>query len=150
MAMAEMDRSKRYANPPKRPKKGAAPDKDESAAKAASDKVGAREKGPTDAHPGPVGKVGSDPGPEKGHDAEFGVVADRHKTELTAMHKRHTGEMTQMAERHQTEAGEMGKMHSKQMQDHFETAASGKLESSAGSPKELGKAKDEGKKGSEP
>ncbi len=150
MAMAEMDRSKRYANPPKRPKKGAAPDKDESAAKAASDKVGEREKGPTDAHPGPVGKVGSDPGPDKGKDAIWGVVADRHKSERTEMNKRHTTEMSDMHARHAKEHGDMGTRHVKEMQDHAETAAAHKEEVTAGSPKELGKAKDEGKKGSEP
>ena len=37
--------------------------------------------------------------------------------------------------------------HQKEMADHMETAAKGKVDATAGSPPELGKPKDEGKKG---
>ena len=150
--MAEMDRSKRYANPPKRPKKGGGmQDKQEVKAEHEVKKgVGPADGAPSAAHPGPVGKVGSDPGPDKGHDAIWGVVAERHKAERTEMNTRHTSEMSDMHTRHAKEHGDMGKRHTKELQDHMETAAAHKIEATAGSPKELGTAKSEGKKGSEP
>lgn len=149
--MAEVDRSKRYANPPKHgKKKGGAPDKDEKTAEAKVEKVDTRDKGPTDAKPGSVGKVGEDPGPDKGRDGpEFGVVAERHKSEHGAMIKRHAEAMGTMHEAHAKEAKEMMGRHHKELQDHMEQGAEGKADKTAGSPKELGKDKDEGKKGGE-
>ena len=146
----ERDRSKRYANPPKG-RKGGMQDKDETGAEK---KVEASAKAGTDvphaASPAKAGKEGADPGPEAGKDAGWGVVAERHKVEHAGAMKRHGEESAAMFERHGKELKDMMGRHHKEMQDHFETAAAGKLESSAGSPKELGKDKDEGKKGSEP
>lgn len=152
--MAEVDRSKRYANPPKHGKKkgDGSLREHEGKGEAAADKAEKKEgehKGPTDAKPGAVGKVGSDPGPDKGKDATWGVVAERHKTEHGAMIKRHADAMTGLHEAHAKEAKEMHGRHGKEMQDHMEEGAEHKEDASAGSPKELGKDKAEGKKGSE-
>ena len=105
-------------------------------------------KGPTDAKPGPVGKVGEDKGPDAGHDATWGVVAERHKAEHAAMTKRHGEEGAGMHERHGKEGKDMMARHHKEMQDHMETAAHDKEEKTAGKPEELGKDKREGEKGS--
>lgn len=99
--------------------------------------------------PDKAGKVGEDKGPQAGHSATMGVMAERHKAEHTAMHKRHGEAMAAMHESHAKEAKEMHGRHSKEMQDHMESGAEHKADASAGSPKELGKEKDEGKKGSE-
>ena len=148
--MADMDRSKRYDNSPKA-KHGKMQDKGESKAetevKSAEAKEGAG-KGPTDAKPGPVGKVGEDPGPEAGKDSTWGVVAERHKSEHAAMVKRHSEEMGGMAERHGKEGKDMMTRHHKELQDGMEMKAEGGIEGSAGSPPKLGKTESEGKKGS--
>lgn len=151
------DSSKRYANSPKAPKKKGAGDgslrKSEGAAVGEAKKDEKKEgegKGPVDAKPGPVGKVGEDPGPDKGESGpEFGVVAERHKSEHGAMIKRHAEELGATHERHGKEAKDMMARHHKELQDHMEAGAEHKAQASAGAPKELGKDKDEGKKGSE-
>ena len=142
------DRSKRYANPPKAPKKnGGAPPEEGTAERKAEATAG---RGmPSDEHPGPVGKVGSDPGPEGGHDQTFGVIAARHKQEHAGMLKRHGEEHSGMVERHHKEAKEMHGRHAKEMEDHFESGAEASAERTAGSPEELGSEKSEGKKGAE-
>lgn len=149
------DSSKRYANPPKAPKKGMqdkGEKKAEGEAKAAEKKEG-EGSGPTDAKPGPVGKVGEDKGPSGSPSPEFGVVAERHKSEHAAMVKRHAEEMATTAattaERHGKEGKDMMARHHKEMQDHMESGAASKADATAGKPEELGKEKDEGKKGSE-
>jgi hypothetical protein len=150
--MAEIDRSKRYANPPKHGRKGAAPNKDEegaaAAAKTAEKKEGEGE-GPTPKDPGAVAKENTDKGPSP-HESgpEFGVVAERHKREHGDMTKRHAEEAAAMHERHGGEGKSMMARHHKELQDHMESAAATKEEASAGSPKELGKDKAEGEKGS--
>ncbi len=140
--MAEdRDRSKRYANSPKA-KHGKMQDKGEQKAEGEAKSAEAKEgagKGPTDKAPGSVGKVGEDKGPEGSPSPEFGVIAKRQKSEHSEMRDRHSKEMTDMVSRHH-----------KEMQDGMETAAAGKADASAGSPKELGKDKSEGEKGSEP
>jgi hypothetical protein len=149
----ERDRTKRYANPPKQGKKGGMQNKEEKKAageaKTAEHKEAAG-KGPTDEKPGKVGKVGEDKGPEGGHSATMGVMHERHKTEHAATVKRHGEEGTAMHERHGKELKDMMGRHHKEMADHMEAGAEAKIEATAGKPKELGKAKDEGKKGSEP
>lgn len=151
----ERDRTKRYANPPKAPKKKGDGSLRKSAgnaegeAKAAEKKEG-EGKGPTDEKPGAVGKVGDDPGPDEGHDATWGVVADRHKREHGDMTKRHGEEASTMHERHAGESKTMMGRHHKELQDHMEQGAEDKAEETAGSPKELGKEKSEGEKGTEP
>ena len=148
----ERDRTKRYANPPKHGKKGGIQDKGEKKAEAEiktdEHKEGAG-KGPTDKKPGAVGKVGEDKGPEAGKSPEFGVVAERHKAEHGAMTKRHGEEAAAMHERHGKEGKDMMGRHHKEMQDHMEEKAAGEEDASAGKPKELGKEKGEGEKGSE-
>lgn len=157
--MPEMDRSKRYANPPKA-KNGKMQDKGEVKADSTVKKDAADPaKSPTDAKPGPVGKVGEDPGPEGSPSPEFGVVAKQKADEIGAamkMHadnmKIHTDAMTAEAERHGKHMKEMTSRHQKTgdgMQDKGEQGAEKKAAATAGSPKELGKPKDEGKKGSE-
>lgn len=142
-------RSKRYDNPPKAKKGGAAPNKEESAAKTEAEKTAGSGMPHAD-DPGKVGKEGSDPGPEAGKDSGWGVVASRHKSEHGDMLKRHASEHEQMVGRHHDEAGKMHARHGKEMQDAMEQGAASKAEATAGSPKELGQAKSEGEKGSEP
>lgn len=142
--MAEPEsRAKRYDNPPRpKGKGGGAPDKDETTAKAAAEKTAGSGMPHADS-PDKAGKIGSDPGPETGKDATFGVVAARHKTEHADMLKRHGGEHEQMVGRHHEEAAKMHARHAKEL-----------MEASAGSPEELGKPKSEagatGQDGSEP
>ncbi len=148
-------RAKRYDNSPKG-KRGGAPNKETEAAKSEAEKTAGRGMPHAD-DPGKVGKVDSDPGPEAGKDATWGVVASRHKQERQAMHKRHAEEHVahattrqEMVGRHHKEDMEMSSRHQKEMQDALEEGAEGEAERSAGSPKELGTAKPEGKGGSEP
>lgn len=142
------NRAKRYDNPPKAPRKGGEANPEERTAKGEAEATAGG--GPTDERPGPVGKIGSDPGPEGGRDETWGVVAARHKTEHAGMLKRHGEEHSGMVERHHKEAKEMHGRHAKEMADHFESGAEASLERTAGSPKELGTPKAEGAKGSEP
>ena len=147
------DSSKRYANPPKAPKKKSDGSlrEHESKAEGEADTAERKEgegKGPTDKKPGAVGKVGEDPGPDAGKDATWGVVADRHKSEHAAAIKRHAEELGAAHERHGKELKDMHSRHSKEMQDHMEQGAEGKEDATAGKPEELGKEKSEGKKGS--
>ena len=145
----ERDRSKRYANPPKG-RKGAVQDKDETGAEK---KVEASAKAGTDvphaASPAKAGKQGDDPGPDAGKDAGWGVVAERHKAEHAGAMKRHGEESAAMSERHGKEMKDMMSRHHKELQDHMESGAASKADATAGSPKELGTEKSEGKKGSE-
>jgi hypothetical protein len=149
--MAEPEsRAKRYDNPQKAPKRGgAAPDKDESAAKAAAEKTAGHGM-PHPDNSDKAGKVGSDPGPEGGKDATWGVVAARHKQEHADMLKRHAADHVahansrhEMVARHHDEAAKMHARHAKEL-----------MEATAGSPQELGNAKSEagstGHDGSEP
>ncbi len=143
--MPEMDRSKRYANPPKA-KHGKMQNKDEVKAESTVEKAAKDPKdSPTDAKPGPVGKVGEDPGPEGSPSPEFGVIAERHKSETSSTMKRHAEEGAAMHERHGKEVKDMMSRHHKEMQDHMESKAEGKAAATAGSPKELGTPKKEGK-----
>jgi hypothetical protein len=153
----EPDRSKRYANSPKA-KHGKMQDKGEQKAegevKAAEAKEG-EGKGPTDksaAAPGGVGKVGEDKGPktDPNPSPEGGLIAsDAHKAEIASATKFHAEEASAMSERHAKHIKEITNRHLK-MQDGMEAKAEGEADASAGSPKELGKDKSEGKKGSEP
>jgi hypothetical protein len=60
----EIDRNKRYANPPKL-RKGKVQNKLESGAQKDIERTTAKSTGaPSAAHPGPVGKVGDDRGPK--------------------------------------------------------------------------------------
>lgn len=149
--MAEMDRSKRYANSPKAGKKGMQ-NKDERKAEggvAAAEGKEGKHEGPTDQHPGKVGKVGEDKGPDGGASSTMGVMHERHASEREDMHKRHHMEMTQMHDRHATEHKDMHKRHHEETQNHEEAGAEKKIDATAGKPEELGKDKSEGKKGSE-
>jgi hypothetical protein len=134
----ERDRNKRYANPPK-VKHGKVQNKSESRAQTEVERSTAKGTGaPSDAHPGSVGKVGSDPGPQGGHDPGWGVIAERHKTEHGAMIKRHADELGATHERHGKESKDMHSKHSKEMQDHMEQAGEGKMIASAGSARQRG------------
>lgn len=149
--MAEINRSKRYANPPKGKKKGLQ-DKGERKAETevkADEKKEGEHKGPTDKEPGKVGKAGEDKGPSK-HESgpEFGVVAERHKREHGDMIKRHAEEMAATHERHGAESKTMLGRHHKELQDHMEGGAERAEDKTAGAPKELGRDKPEGEKGS--
>jgi hypothetical protein len=149
--MAERDRSARYNHASS--KKGMEPQEKKPAAEAAKTADG--KNAPHEPSVGKVGKEGSDPGPEKGKDATWGVTADRdhpaarHKREHSDMLKRHSEEAASMHERHAGEAKTMHSRHSSELQDTMEQMAENKMTQTAGSPKELGKAKDEGKKGAE-
>lgn len=153
---AEMDRTKRYANPPKAPKKGGEANPEERKAKSEAEATaGGGMPHPKD--PDKIGHVGADPGPEGGHDQTWGVVAERHKREHGDMLKRHAAEHVshanmrhEMVERHHKEAKDMHGRHAKELADHFEQGAEASLERTAGSPEMLGKTKSEGKDGSEP
>jgi hypothetical protein len=60
----EIDRNKRYANPPKA-KHGKIQNRQESRAQKDTERTTAKGTGaPSAAHPGPVGKVGNDRGPK--------------------------------------------------------------------------------------
>lgn len=150
------DRSKRYANPPKAPKRnGGAPNPEEGEAKRKAEAT-AGSGMPTDQHPGPVGKVGEDPGPEGGHDATWGVVADRHKQEHGDMLKRHHADHLAhsearhaMVSRHGEEAKKMHARHQEEMANAMEGEATQEAERTAGSPPKLGETKSEGTKGAE-
>lgn len=144
----ERDRTKRYSNPPKSKKSGGMQNKEESGAKAEAEKTAGGKDAPHADAPGKVGKEGSDKGPEGSPSPEFGVIAERHKGEHGQMIKRHSDAMAAMHETHGKEAKDMMSRHSKEMQNHMEEGAAGKAEATAGKPKELGKEKDEGKKGS--
>lgn len=125
-----MDRTKRYANPPKG-KKMTAPDKDETGAEG---KVEATAGSPPQMKDAPkVGKMGEDPGPSGGKDATWGVVASRHAANITGMLKRHGEEAASMHERHSKEMKDMHKSHMKEAEEHF-----------------MGGHENEGEKGSEP
>jgi hypothetical protein len=148
--MAETDRNARYRNPPK-VKHGKVQNRFESRAQAGADKAESAEgagKGPTDKNPGPVGKVGQDKGPEGSPSPEFGIVADRHKREHGEMTRRHGEAQHSLHEAHTKEANDLQARHAKELQDTMEQAASKKANATAGTPKELGRAKDEGGRGS--
>jgi hypothetical protein len=155
--MADMDRSKRYDNSPKA-KHGKMQNKQEAKAegevKSAEAKEGAG-KGPTDSKPGGangIGKIGEDPGPEPGKDEYMGVMQKQHADEISAAMKTHHEAISAEVERHGKHMKEMHARHAKArdgMQDKMEIAGEKKAEATAGSPKELGKEKDEGKKGAE-
>jgi hypothetical protein len=146
----ERDRTKRYANPPKHGKKaaGAAPAAETGAAKSEAEKTASGKDAPHPKDPDKVGKVGADPGPDAGTDATWGVVASRHKREHGEMLKRHGEEHEGMRGRHETEAKAMHTRHASEMKDHQEEGAESEAEATAGTPKELGKEKPEGDKGS--
>lgn len=158
----ERDRSKRYSNPPKAKKKAAGDGslrQHEGKAEAKADTAEGKEasgKGPTDAKPGAVGKVGSDKGPSASESGpEFGVVHERHKREHGDTMKRHADEVgahakaaEEMHARHHKELGTMHERHGKELQDHMEAQADGEADRSAGKPAELGKAEPKGEKGS--
>lgn len=131
--MAEVDRSKRYSGTAK-----------------AKAKAEATASGKSAPHPKDQPSKTTDPGPDKGKDATWGVVADRHKREHGDMTKRHADELAATVERHAKEAKDMHGRHGGEMQDHLEQSAKGKAEATAGSPPtDTVKSKDEGKKGSE-
>ena len=141
----ERDRSARY----KQSGKGGSPAGTKTAASEA-EKTAGGSNAPHANNPDKIGKVGADPGPDAGHDATWGVVAARHKREHGEMHKRHGEEIMGMHDRHASEAKAMHTRHASEMQDEMEKSATGNAEATAGSPKELGKDKPEGKGGSEP
>ena len=111
---------------------------------------------PQPAHPDKDGKMGSDPGPDAGHDATWGVVAERHKREHGDMLKRHMSEDVAHDEagrvkttRQHKESSDMLKRH----QEEFKTAFQGpgdEIEKGGGEGPRLGAAKSEGTKGTEP
>lgn len=142
-----VDRSNRYKNNGKGAPKG------EKEAEARAEKTATGKNAPQADKPGAVGKEGSDAGPIPGEvSEEFGVTAKRHAREHGEMGKRHTEEVDGMMERHGKERGDMHKRQQKEMGAHVqnpeEAGAEGKAEKTAGSPKELGKTKDKGEKGS--
>jgi len=134
-----VDRSQRYKDSPK----------GTEAAKKIAEKTAGGKDAPHADNPDKAGKVGEDPGPSAGRDSTWGVVADRHKREHADMTKRHSDEHVSVSERHTKEARDMMARHHKEMADHMESAAAGKVDATAGSPKELGTAKSEGKAGAE-
>jgi hypothetical protein len=140
-----VDRSKRYANPPKG-KKGMQ-DKGEEGAKAEAEKTAGSP--PTAEDPkGAIHKP--DTGPEPGNGPAFGEVAERHGREVGEMHGRHAQELSDMHERHVKEHKDLGKRHAKEMApDKEESGAEGKVEGDGKGPK-LGKSEEKGDKGSEP
>lgn len=145
--MAEdRDRTSRYSNSPKGAKKHDTPAAENEAAKAEAEKTAGGTSAPHADNPGKVGKQGSDPGPEGGEDATWGVVASRHSREHSDMLKRHHEELTATHERHASEAKTLHKRHHDEMRDT--ATASAEAARTAGSPKELGEAKSEGKAGS--
>jgi hypothetical protein len=148
----ERDRTKRYENSPKGAKKHGAAEEGAAAAEHKAAATAAADKTPQPDNPDKTGKVGADPGPDGAHNATFGEMATRHKREHGDMTKRHGEEAAQMHERHTTEAKAMHTRHASEMEAHVtkatETAgAAAKAEASAGSPKELGSEKSEGKAG---
>jgi hypothetical protein len=152
--MAERDRSARYNHASsKRGQEKQAPGDAAAEKKAAATADG--KDAPHEPSVGKVGKEGIDPGPEKGKDATWGVTAGRenpatrHKREHSDMLKRHSEEAASMHERHAGEAKTMHSRHSSELQDTMDQMAENKLTQTAGSPKELGSAKSEGKKGAE-
>lgn len=136
----DKDRTTRYTKSPSGAKNHSA------AAKAEAEKTAGGANAPHADDPNKAGKVGSDPGPEGGEGATFGVITSRHTREHSDMLKRHGEEMTATHERHHTEAKAMHKRHHGEMKDAAEAAHA--AEATAGSPKELGKAESEGKSGS--
>lgn len=140
-----VDRSKRYANPPKGKKGGDGPgirSAEKTAEKTAgdppstSDEKGANHK--------------TDPGPDGQKSPAVGDVAERQTREMADMHKRHNTEMTDMHERHAKEHGDMGKRHAKEVAPNEDEAAATSESADTGKGPKLGKTEDEGKKGSEP
>lgn len=153
-------RAKRYANPPKAQKQGqkGAPG-GTSSAKTEAEKTPGRDGTPTAADPGKVGKQGSDTGPDSGHDATWGVVAERHSREHADMVKRHAADHTahadahaKMVERHAKEAKDMHARHGKELMDSSVTDAKDDAEKTAGNgfPTDTQRAEEKGKKGTEP
>jgi hypothetical protein len=143
----EIDRNKRYANPPKA-KHGKIQNRQQAGAHKDVERTTAKGTGaPSDAHPGPVGKVGNDPGPEGGRDTTWGIIAGRHKAERDSMHGRRATEDAHTHERRAAEDADMHNRHAKELQNHMEQAAKTELATTAGNPKELGNAKNEGRKG---
>ena len=149
----EMDRTKRYANPPKGKKNGMQYKEESGAESKAKSTAGSP---PDMADADRVAKAGEDPGPEGGHDATWGVVAERHKREHGEMLKRHMADHVghheahkALVERHHKEHKEMHSRHHEEMQDAMEGGAEGEAERSAGSPKILGRTESEGRKGAE-
>lgn len=152
------DRTKRYANPPKMPKKNGGGEANPEERTAKSEAEATAGKGmPTPRDPDKIGKVGEDKGPDGGGDPPMTVAATvmtRHKQEHSGMLKRHGQEQASMVDRHGKEAKEMHGRHAKELADHFEQGAEGLLEKTAGSPEMLGRTKSEagatGHDGAEP
>jgi hypothetical protein len=122
-----VDRSKRYDKSQK--KKDGAPGGTEEA----KGKAEATASGKDAPHPKDQPEKTSDPGPEAGHDAAFGVVAERHKREHADMSKRHVDEHAAMVEKHAKEAKDMHVRHGKEMVDAV-SGAKAAAEASAGEP----------------
>lgn len=128
-----VDRSKRYNN-------GA------GGAKAEAEKTASGKDAP---HPANQPEKTTDPGPEAGKDATWGVVADRHKREHADMSKRHADAHASMVEAHAKEAKDMHARHQKDMQEHMAGAAATAEKTAGSPPTDTVKSKDEGKKGAE-
>lgn len=152
-----MDRSQRYANPPKAPKKNGSASGEIDEAKRDAEKTAGSPPDMSDA--GKVGKMDSDPGPEGGHDQTFGVVAERHKREHGDMLKRHMAEHTGHQEAHTAmmtrqhkESSDMLKRHQEEMKTEFQGGDHGGDEIKSGGDEgpKLGSEKSEGTKGTEP
>lgn len=95
---------------------------------------------------------GTQPGADK---AQFGDIAERHKSEHKDMLGRHKAEHEQMIGRHAEESTKMAARHHKEMAevapDKDETKPTSEAKADAGKPKELGKAEHvDGTKGAEP
>lgn len=133
-----VDRSTRYSKPGKAPGGTAG-------AKTGAEKTAGGKAAP---HPKDQPEKKSDPGPEAGKDATWGVVADRHKREHGDMSKRHAEELAATLERHGKEAKDLQGRHSTEMVEQLK-APEAKAEKTAGDPPELGKQKSEGTKGAE-
>jgi hypothetical protein len=94
----------------------------------------------------------TDAGPEKGGEAT--MVSERHAKERGDMLGRHKREHEEMVARHHDEHQKMAKRHEKETMEAApnkdEATATREVKADAGKPKELGKEKDEGKRGTEP
>lgn len=150
-----VDRSKRYDKPVHPDKQGKRVNKEESVAEEVA-KKSAGDPPSAEHEDGAVKRP--DDGPEPGHGPAFGVVADRHKREMSDMHKRHETEMGDVHERHKKEHSDMMRRHGREVEKGFEEGWKsedvGEPES-GGAPKEvksgegpkLGESKEESKTG---
>lgn len=115
--MAERDHTQRYNHPRSQSSRGGAPKGTEGAAAKAEATAGSP---PSAADPkGAIHKP--DSGPDAGHDATWGVVAERHGRERQEAGDRQMGEMKDMHARHAKEMQALSDRHSTELSDMAQT-----------------------------